>query len=61
MTIFYPDDMMQENHAALYRRISLHIAPPLVLLYFIAFLDRVNISFATLLSKRPSPLVEAAL
>jgi ACS family tartrate transporter-like MFS transporter len=44
--------MMQDNHAALYRRISLHIAPPLVLLYFISFLDRVNISFAALTMNR---------
>jgi ACS family tartrate transporter-like MFS transporter len=44
--------MMQENNAALYRRISLHIAPPLILLYFIAFLDRVNISFAALTMNR---------
>jgi len=35
-------------NAALYRRISLRVAPPLILLYFVAFLDRVNISFASL-------------
>jgi ACS family tartrate transporter-like MFS transporter len=44
--------MIEEDQAALYRRISLHIAPPLVLLYFISFLDRVNISFAALTMNR---------
>jgi ACS family tartrate transporter-like MFS transporter len=40
------------DNAALYRRISLRIAPPLILLYFVAFLDRVNISFAALSMNR---------
>lgn len=36
------------DNTSLYRRISLHVAPPLVVLYFVAFLDRVNVSFAAL-------------
>lgn len=34
------------------RRVTLHVAPPLILLYFIAFLDRVNVSFAALTMNR---------
>lgn len=37
---------------ALVRRISKRVAPPLILLYFIAFLDRVNVSFAALTMNR---------
>jgi ACS family tartrate transporter-like MFS transporter len=33
---------------AIFRRVSLHVAPVMMLLYFVAFLDRVNISFASL-------------
>ena len=36
----------------LYRRVSLRVAPPLILLYFVAFLDRVNIGFAALMMNR---------
>lgn len=36
----------------LIRRITLRVAPPLILLYFIAFLDRVNVSFAALTMNR---------
>jgi len=44
--------MPTADNAALYRRISLRVAPPLILLYFMAFLDRVNISFASLTMNR---------
>ncbi len=39
-----------ENDALqrIYRRVSFRVAPPLVLLYFVAFLDRVNVGFASL-------------
>ncbi len=36
----------------IYRRVSLRVAPPLILLYFVAFLDRVNIGFAALTMNR---------
>jgi ACS family tartrate transporter-like MFS transporter len=36
----------------LYRRIALRLVPLLMLLYFVAFLDRVNISFAALTMNR---------
>lgn len=36
----------------LYRKVSLRVAPPLVLLYFVAFLDRVNVGFASLAMNR---------
>ncbi len=36
----------------IYRRVSLRVAPPLILLYFVAFLDRVNIGFASLTMNR---------
>ncbi len=39
-------------NAALYRRIALRVAPMLIALYFVAFLDRVNISFAALTMNR---------
>jgi len=39
-------------NAALYRRIAVRVAPMLILLYFVAFLDRVNISFAALTMNR---------
>jgi len=44
--------MSPAEQASLYRRISLHVAPPLILLYFVAFLDRVNIGFAALSMNR---------
>lgn len=37
---------------ATFRKVSFRVAPPLVLLYFIAFLDRVNIGFASLAMNR---------
>lgn len=40
------------GHAALYRRVTLRVAPLVLLLYFIAFLDRVNIGFASLTMNR---------
>ncbi len=40
------------SNARLFRRISWRVAPPLVLLYFVAFLDRINISFAALTMNR---------
>lgn len=33
---------------AVFRKVSFRVAPPLILLYFVAFLDRVNIGFASL-------------
>ncbi len=36
----------------IYRRVSMRVAPPLILLYFVAFLDRVNIGFAALTMNR---------
>lgn len=39
-------------NAALYRRIAVRVAPMLIVLYFVAFLDRVNISFAALTMNR---------
>lgn len=36
----------------IYRRVSFRVAPPLVLLYFVAFLDRVNVGFASLAMNR---------
>jgi ACS family tartrate transporter-like MFS transporter len=39
-------------NAALYRRIAVRVAPMLIILYFVAFLDRVNISFAALTMNR---------
>ncbi|MGI4757085.1 MAG: MFS transporter, partial [Janthinobacterium lividum] len=36
----------------IFRKVSFRVAPPLVLLYFIAFLDRVNIGFASLAMNR---------
>jgi MFS transporter, ACS family, tartrate transporter len=44
--------MKPYDRLSLYRRISLRVAPPLILLYFIAFLDRINISFASLTMNR---------
>jgi ACS family tartrate transporter-like MFS transporter len=41
------DDSATDN-AALYRKISVRVATPLILLYLVAFLDRVNIGFAAL-------------
>jgi ACS family tartrate transporter-like MFS transporter len=41
-----------DRNAALYRRISMRVAPVVLLLYFIAFLDRVNIGFASLTMNR---------
>jgi ACS family tartrate transporter-like MFS transporter len=40
------------GNAALYRRVTLRVAPLVLLLYFIAFLDRVNIGFASLTMNR---------
>ena len=37
---------------ALYRRITLRVAPLTLLLYLVAFLDRVNVSFAALTMNR---------
>lgn len=39
-------------HQSIVRKVTLHVAPPLILLYFIAFLDRVNVSFAALTMNR---------
>jgi ACS family tartrate transporter-like MFS transporter len=39
-------------NAALYRRVTLRVAPLVLVLYFIAFLDRVNIGFASLSMNR---------
>lgn len=36
----------------IYRTVALRLAPPLVLLYFVAFLDRVNVGFASLTMNR---------
>lgn len=37
---------------AIYRTVSTRVAPPLILLYFVAFLDRVNVGFASLSMNR---------
>lgn len=39
---------LQAAEAALFRRVSRRIIPVMIMLYFIAFLDRVNVSFAAL-------------
>jgi len=44
---------------ALYRRISLRVAPLALLLYLVAFLDRVNVSFAALTMNHDLGLSEA--
>ncbi len=43
----------------IYRAVALRVAPPLVLLYFVAFLDRVNIGFASLTMNRDLNISEA--
>lgn len=43
----------------IYRTVALRVAPPLVLLYFVAFLDRVNVSFASLTMNRDLGISEA--
>lgn len=43
---------------SLYRKVSFHVAPFLILLYFVAFLDRVNISFASITMNRDSGIAE---
>lgn len=52
-----------ENHSSamqhIYRTVALRVAPPLVLLYFVAFLDRVNIGFAALAMNRDLGISEA--
>src|ERR1700709_569542 len=37
---------------SIFRRVSLRVAPIVMLLYFVAFLDRVNIGFASLTMNR---------
>ncbi len=46
-------------NAALYRRIAVRVAPMLIVLYFVAFLDRVNISFAALTMNRDLGISDA--
>lgn len=41
-----PDDMAPDE--ALYKKIAIRLIPLMMLLYLVAFLDRVNISFAAL-------------
>ncbi len=41
-----------ESLPHIFRKVSFRVAPPLVLLYFIAFLDRVNVGFASLAMNR---------
>lgn len=48
-----------EELRRLFRKVSFHVAPPLVLLYFIAFLDRVNIGFASLAMNRDLGISDA--
>ena len=43
---------MDADQARLYRKVSLRVALPLIVLYVIAFLDRVNVSFAALTMNR---------
>lgn len=43
----------------IYRTVAFRVAPPLVLLYFVAFLDRVNIGFASLTMNRDLGIGEA--
>ena len=43
---------MEAEQARLFRKVSLRVALPLIVLYVIAFLDRVNVSFAALTMNR---------
>lgn len=43
----------------IFKKVSVRVAPPLVLLYFIAFLDRVNVGFASLTMNRDLGINEA--
>ena len=49
---FVPLTADSSSLQAIFRRVSLRIAPVMMLLYFVAFLDRVNISFASLTMNR---------
>ena len=48
-----------EQLQSIFRKVSLRVAPPLVLLYFVAFLDRVNVGFASLSMNRDLGISEA--
>lgn len=43
----------------IFRKVSLRVAPPLILLYLVAFLDRVNVGFASLAMNRDLGIDEA--
>ncbi|WP_041598115.1 MFS transporter [Granulicella tundricola] len=45
---------------ALYRRVTLRVIPLLIVLYFTAFLDRVNVSFASITMNRDLGIGESA-
>jgi len=51
--------IVNTDNSALYRRIALRVAPMLIVLYFVAFLDRVNISFAALTMNRDLGISDA--
>jgi ACS family tartrate transporter-like MFS transporter len=52
--------MTAAPNATLYRRIAVRVAPMLIVLYFVAFLDRVNISFAALTMNRDLGINDAS-
>lgn len=54
-----PHQASAEELQRIFRRVALHVAPPLVLLYFVAFLDRVNVGFASLAMNRDLGINEA--